>query len=101
MDAGGLSTARTLPLVILIYAAIWPAHDRLWCHMVSDTSLVELHEFAARLGVPERGFEGDHYDIPEQLRAAAVREGAVEVSSRTLVEALYEAGLRRRPSTRG
>lgn len=88
-------------LVILIDAAIWPAHDRLWCHMVSDTSLVELHEFAARLGVPERGFEGDHYDIPEQLRAAAVREGAVEVSSRTLVEALYEAGLRQRPTTRG
>ncbi|MFZ4487481.1 MAG: DUF4031 domain-containing protein, partial [Candidatus Nanopelagicales bacterium] len=49
----------------------------------------------------ERGFEGDHYDIPEQLRAAAVREGAIEVSSRTLVEALYEAGLRRRPSRRG
>ena len=101
MDAGGLLEARTLPLVILIDAAIWPAHDRLWCHMVSDTSLVELHEFAARLGVPERGFEGDHYDIPEQLRAAAVQEGAVAVSSRTLVEALYEAGLRQRPSTRG
>ena len=91
----------TLRFVILIDAAIWPAHDRLWCHMVSDTSLVELHEFATRLGVPERGFEGDHYDIPEQLRAAAVQEGAVEVSSRTLVEALYEAGLRRRPRTRG
>lgn len=66
--------------------------------MVSDTSLVELHEFAALLGVPERGFECDHYDIPEQLRSAAVREGAIEVSSRTLVEALYEAGLRQRPS---
>ena len=86
--------------MILIDAAIWPAHDRLWCHMVSDTSLAELHEFAARLGVPERGFEGDHYDIPEQLREAAVREGAVEVSSRTLVVALYEAGLRSRPAKR-
>ncbi|CAB4953176.1 MAG: DUF4031 domain-containing protein [Actinobacteria bacterium] len=83
--------------MILIDAAIWPAHDRLWCHMVSDTSLTELHEFAARLGVPERGFEGDHYDIPEELRPTAVEQGAAEVSSRVLVEALYAAGMRSRP----
>jgi hypothetical protein len=82
---------------ILIDAAIWPAHDRLWCHMVSDTSLEELHAFAAALGVPERGFEGDHYDIPESHRDAAISAGALEVSSRQLVNALYLAGLRRRP----
>lgn len=87
----------TLSVAILIDAAIWPAHDRLWCHMVSDTSLEELHAFAAALGVPERGFEGDHYDIPESHRDAAISAGALEVSSRQLVNALYLAGMRRRP----
>ncbi|CAB4881921.1 MAG: DUF4031 domain-containing protein [Actinobacteria bacterium] len=87
-------------MAILIDAAIWPAHDRLWCHMVSDASLDELHAFAVLLGVPERGFEGDHYDIPEQLRAAAIAAGAVEVTSRELVYALYEAGMRPRPGQR-
>lgn len=65
--------------------------------MVSDTSLEELHAFAASLGVPERGFEGDHYDIPESHREAAISAGALEVSSRSLVNALYLAGMRRRP----
>lgn len=65
--------------------------------MVSDTSLDELHEFALALGVPERGFEGDHYDIPESHRGAAITAGAIEVSSRELVNALYAAGMRRRP----
>ena len=84
-------------MAILIDAAIWPAHERLWCHMVSDTSLEELHAFAAALGVPERGFEGDHYDIPEGHRDAVIAAGAIEVSSRELVNALYAAGMRRRP----
>lgn len=65
--------------------------------MVSDTSLEELHTFAAALGIPERGFEGDHYDIPESHRDAAISAGALEVSSRQLVNALYLAGMRRRP----
>jgi len=90
----------SLLVAILIDAAIWPAHDRLWCHMVSDTSLDELHEFASTLGVPERGFEGDHYDIPESHRADAIAAGAIEVSSRELVNALYSAGMRRRPVPR-
>lgn len=65
--------------------------------MVSDTSIEELHEFASALGVPERGFEGDHYDIPESHRGDAIAAGAIEVSSRELVNALYAAGMRRRP----
>jgi hypothetical protein len=84
-------------MAILIDAAIWPAHNRLWCHLISDTSLEELHTFAAALGVPERGFEGDHYDIPESHRDAAISAGAREASSRELVNALYLAGMRRRP----
>jgi hypothetical protein len=87
-------------VAILIDAAIWPAHDRLWCHMVSDTALDELHAFALELGIPERAFEDDHYDIPEQMRETAITQGAIAVSSRELVSALYAAGMRRRPGSR-
>lgn len=62
--------------------------------MVSDVSLDELHEFARILGIPERGFDRDHYDIPEQLAQRAIEEGAVLVSSRELMERLRASGLR-------
>jgi hypothetical protein len=87
-------------VTILVDECIWPWRDRLWCHMVSDTSLDELHAFARWLGVPERGFQGDHYDIPEEVRAMALDEGAVPVSSREVVSALYAAGMRRPPGSR-
>ena len=63
--------------------------------MVSDRSFDELHEFAARLGVPRRGFDRDHYDIPAHLHEAAVAAGASLVSSKELVIRLRAAGLRR------
>ncbi|MBU6279098.1 MAG: DUF4031 domain-containing protein [Actinomycetales bacterium] len=81
--------------MILVDEAHWPWRDRLWCHLVSDTSLAELHEFARGLGVPERGFSGDHYDIPEDYRLRAIEAGARPVTSRQIVEALRAAGLRR------
>ena len=81
-------------MAILVDDCNWPWRDRLWCHMVSDTSLDELHAFARWLGIPERGFQGDHYDIPEEARAVAVEEGAIEATSRDVVLALRRAGLR-------
>ena len=81
-------------MAILVDECNWPWRDLLWCHMVSDTSLDELHAFARWIGIPERGFQGDHYDIPEEARAIAVAEGALEVSSREVVEALRVSGLR-------
>ena len=62
--------------------------------MVSDSSFEELHEFAAQLGVPPRGFHGDHYDLPAHVRETAVSLGAIEVTSRELVARLSDAGLR-------
>ena len=59
---------------------------KLWCHLVSDESFEELHVFAARLGIPRRGFQGDHYDLPAQWRERAVALGAREVSARELTE---------------
>lgn len=87
-------------MAILVDTSIWPAHDRLWCHLISDTSVEELHAFARDLGIPERGFEGDHYDIPDEYRDQAIAKGAVPVTSREIVTALYASGQRQRPSLR-
>jgi hypothetical protein len=61
-----------------------PLPFRHWCHLVSDASFDELHAFAARLGIPRRRFQGDHYDLPSHLRERAVALGAVEVGTREL-----------------
>ena len=72
----------------------WAAHGRLWSHLVSDDSLAELHAFAQSIGIPRRGFEGDHYDIPTELYADAVAAGAVETDGRDLLRRLRDSGLR-------
>lgn len=86
-------------MAILVDPAIWPWRGRVWAHLVSDTSYDELHEFAARLGLPRRVFQGDHYDVPAAVREQAVALGAQEVPARELVTRLRAAGLRRRRPT--
>jgi muramoyltetrapeptide carboxypeptidase len=76
-----------------------PGHGRLWSHLASDRSFEELHAFAASLGIPRRGFDRDHYDIPAERYQAVLEAGAVPVSSRELVRRLHAAGLRRRKGT--
>jgi hypothetical protein len=83
-------------VTILIDLPSVPSRGRMWSHLASDTSYDELHEFAAALGVPARGFDGDHYDIPAEYFDDAVAAGAVPVRSRELVERLVAAGLRKR-----
>lgn len=80
--------------------ARWWHRGRRWCHLVSDSSLDELHAFADANGVPRRGFQGDHYDIPEEYRAAMIEGGATVVESRELVRRLKAAGLRLTPAQR-
>jgi len=87
-------------VAVLIDPPAWPAHRRLWSHLVSDTSLAELHGFARGLGVPARGFEGDHYDVPQEHYQAVVAAGAEPVSGRELLLRLQASGLRR-PKRRG
>ena len=82
-------------MTILVDAAIWPFEGRRWAHLVSDSSFEELHEFAQRLGIPRRAFQGDHYDVPSDYRERAIEIGAQAVSSRELVRRLRMAGLRR------
>ena len=73
-----------------------PSRGRMWSHVASDTSYDELHAFARQLGIPERGFDRDHYDVPAEYYETVVALGAQEVTSRELVQRLVAAGLRRR-----
>lgn len=82
------------PVTILIDPPRFEAHGRRWSHLVSDSSLEELHAFARRCGIPARGFEGDHYDVPEERYDAVVAEGAVPTDARTLLRRLVASGLR-------
>lgn len=82
--------------MILIDPPQVPSRGRLWSHLASDTSYDELHAFAARVGIPERGFDRDHYDVPAEYYDDMVAAGAVPVRSRELVSRLVAAGLRRR-----
>jgi hypothetical protein len=68
--------------------------------MVSDASYVELHEFAAAQGIPRRGFEGDHYDVPQDRYAALVSAGARPVGGGDLARILRDSGLRIQKRTR-
>ena len=87
-------------MAILVDDPLWHWRGRRWCHLVSDADLDELHAFAASVGIPRRGFQGDHYDIPEEFRPDVVAAGATEVGSRELLRRLRGAGLRLTPAQR-
>lgn len=81
-------------MAILIDPPLWPAHGTHFSHLVSDSSLDQLHEFAAAAGVPRRAFDLDHYDVPAERHAELVAMGAVAVSGGELVRRLIASGLR-------
>jgi hypothetical protein len=81
-------------VTVLVDAAVWPWRGRRWAHHVTDESYDELHEFARRLGVPRRGFQGDHYDIPAEVRDLALELGAEPVDARVLVRRLRRRAVR-------
>lgn len=86
--------------MILIDPPLVPSRGTMWSHLASDTSYDELHAFARELGIPERGFDRDHYDVPEEWYDEAVALGAMPVTSRELIMRLVAAGLRRRKQPR-
>jgi len=81
-------------MAALVDPPLWPRYGRIWGHLVSDTSLDELHAIARRAGIPERGFDRDHYDVPADLYPTLRSLGVVEVSTRDLVRRLRASGLR-------
>ncbi|NHI16975.1 DUF4031 domain-containing protein [Microbacterium excoecariae] len=87
-------------MTVLVDTPMWPAHGMLWSHLVSDTSLEELHAFARAQGIPRRGFDLDHYDVPADRVDALVVAGARRVSAGELTRALIASGLRVRAKDR-
>ncbi len=81
-------------MAVLIDPPRWPAHGTVFSHLVSDTSLTELHEFAEAAGIPPRAFDHDHYDVPERRYGDLVARGARAVSATELMRALLGSGLR-------
>jgi hypothetical protein len=76
-------------------ATIRQREDR-WSHLLADDP-DELHDMAARLGIPLRGYQRhrrsaalNHYDLPESLRLQAIELGAVAVTWRQLARLTRE-----------
>lgn len=81
-------------MAVLIDPPRWPAHGTVFGHLVSDASLDELHDFAARAGIPPRAFDHDHYDVPVSRYDELVSAGALPLDERELVRRLAASGLR-------
>ncbi len=87
-------------MTVLVDPPLWPRHGRIWGHLVSDTSLAELHTLATAAGLPRRAFDRDHYDVPADVYPELLRLGAELVDSRELVRRLRASGLRVRARDR-
>lgn len=81
-------------MTVFVDTPMWPRHGRLWAHLVSDSSLEELHACASAAGIPERGFDRDHYDVPAEMIDTLVSAGAVPVTPHELIRTLRASGLR-------
>src|SRR5690606_1919524 len=81
-------------MTVYVDDPVTPWRGRRWAHLMADT-LGELHDFAARLGLPRRAFQnktsGAHYDITADMRLQAIALGAMPISrhkDRELVKAV-------------
>jgi 8-oxo-dGTP pyrophosphatase MutT (NUDIX family) len=83
-------------MTIWIDQPIWPRHGTVFAHLISDTSLDELHAFAHRVGLHPRSFEGDHYDVPQEQYTAVLAAGATSTTGSDVVRRLIASGLRLR-----
>lgn len=75
--------------VIYVDDAAWPYRGTMYCHMMTDGDIQELHDFAAQLGLRRSWFQdkpsGVHYDISKNKRYQAIRLGAVAVTTREML----------------
>ncbi|WP_417556356.1 DUF4031 domain-containing protein [Microbacterium sp.] len=87
-------------MTVLVDDPVWPAHGRLWAHLVSDSDLDELHALAAAAGIPPRAFDRDHYDVPADALPRLLAAGAQHVGGKELTRRLIASGLRVRARER-
>lgn len=70
-------------MTVYVDDAVTLWRGRRWAHLMADT-LDELHDFAARLGMPRRAFQdktsGAHYDVTAELREQAIALGAMAIT---------------------
>lgn len=52
-------------------------------HMIA-TDEAELHAMASLIGVARKWYQGDHYDVCQEMRTRAVAAGAIEITQRQL-----------------
>lgn len=82
-------------MTIYIDRPVWQWRGRLWSHLISDTSLDELHAFARAIPLRYLSFGIDHYDVPEELFDRTLELGAEFADARDLIGHLRTSGLRR------
>lgn len=81
-------------MALYIDRPAWEWRGRLWSHLISDTSIDELHGFARSIHLRYLSFGIDHYDVPDSMLDLAIDAGAELADSRELVRHLRHAGLR-------
>lgn len=54
-------------------------------HMIGDTE-EELHAMAQKIGVSQKWYQGDHYDICMSMRNKAIALGATAITLRELAQ---------------
>lgn len=66
-----------------------------WCHLVADT-IPLLHQFAEEIGLNKCWFENKrgknrpHYDVKGGMIIKAIENGAIQISSKEIVNFLIE-----------
>lgn len=77
-------------MTIYVDPSIWPFRGQMYCHMMTDGPVEELHRFADKIGLRRSWFQNKpgipHYDLSPRKRKIAVAKGAVEVTGREMVE---------------
>lgn len=91
---------RLRGMAVLIDPPLWPAHGTTFSHLVSDTSLEELHGFAREQGLSEQAFDRDHYDVPAREHDRLVAAGALPLTASDLTRRLLSSPLRVRSRDR-